>query len=644
MVRIAFSILFCAVPALADKTWVEFYDFSATGKLHVARQTELRRVTRPVAEMDASGNLLGDRYVMSGSRLDIGFRLEVENEAQLRVQGLYHELQSFALKEMLKRGYISPSLFEDVSYAMHIWQPAQIRFALDLMELTKTEALRRYNGEIPWDRVMGGQEFYSQHRRRRRPRSGKTPRAFEVRVDTSTGRVTVDGKGIPEEEETLTFVRASILIGLGQTVNMKTGDLEKLPLSWENYPRRHPLAFPPGSNPPHMAEFSRALAGDSVLGGSLPELIRLSLYWLEAEARLRDVPPEQYLIFAHGLDKAHARYFQQAFRMQPFTAEAQRTILENNGDVPPLSAMPPIDSGTAVTFTTLAEGVKRPGLSPRGISLTRSWRASVCGDHERADAFEREFYRGVFWHMGFPQEVQSTPVCIQDLSPVSLLPSLDEVHRWGVSGDYSKLFNRAGDMKWDPNFWAPYWNGGSFILPEIHTAEGTRPLGFVRMDNLSNAGEAYLREILIQTYAVQWLRITKANKESRQKVLDYLHHLERTLPPIPNAPTTPLGPDPQPHEILDRFVYVFFTDQPEVRNSAVKLGGKAFRGNAYTVPKIFVRVGKDGVKVVRTEMTGEGWGIVFRPRQILGFGPIRRTANCSKHLLDYFLLQAAAQM
>lgn len=591
----------------APKTWVELYDFSATGRFHVARKTSLKRVTAGPWIVDPVGNIRTHRYIMQNSRLDIGFRLEVVNKEALSVETLYQELQSFALKEMLERGYISPSLFEDVSQALHIWKPPQIRFALDLTEMSEAEALQRYDGNIPWHRVMGGKEFHP-----------KGP---------------------------LTFVRASIMMGLGQATNLRNGAMHTLPLSWEHYPEPHPLAFPAGSTPPPMVEFSRALAGDSVIGGSLSELVRISLYWLEAEARLRQTPLDQYLLFAHGLDKKHARYFRQAFRMKQFTAEAQQAILESRLNFGALPKGSP-EGDRSVAFTPLAEAVKIPGLSPTGLSLTRSWRAGVSGSEERAHAFEREFYRGVYWHMWFDDSVQKMPVCIQDGSAVATLPALEEVYRWQKEGDFGKLFTRAGKMKWDPNFWAPYWNGAPFILPEITTAEGVRPLGFVRIDNLTDAGEAYLRDILMQTYGAQWHRVRGASLDARRIMVNYLHQLESTLPPVPGTSSVRLSADPSNEEILDRFVYVIFTDQTAVRDLAVKMGGKAFRGNSLTVPKIWVRVDADGVKVLRSEIAGEGWGVVFRAPQIRALleskpAPI---ATCSQHLLDYFLLQAAAQM
>lgn len=594
--------------APTPKTWVELYDFSATGQFHVARRSALKRVNAPEWIADTADNIPHHGYVLQNSRLEIGVRIEVANQEALKSETLYQQLQSFALKEMLERGYLSPSLFEDVSYAMHIWKPSQIRFALDLMELPEAEALELYKGKIPWHRVMGGETF--------RP-----------------------------PNKPLVFVRASIMLGLGQVVNWKTGRIHTLPLSWEHYPERHPLAFPEQSTPPPMAEFSRALAGDSVLGGSLSELIRLSLYWLEAEARLRHVPKEQYLLFAHGLDKAHARYFRQAFRMKQLTPEIRQAILNQRLDFAALAAGSP-DGERSVTFTTLAEATQIPVLNTTGLSLTRSWRAQICGSETNAHAFEREFLGGVFWHLMFPDEVQKTPVCIQDTSPVGILPALDEVYRWQRGGDFSKLFTHAGNIKWDPNFWAPYWNRGAFLLPNIDTAEGVRPLGFIRIDNLSNAGEAYLKEILMQVYAAQWHRISGANPQSREMILNYMRQLARTLPPVPGSLPAVVGENPTVNEILDHFVYTFFTDLPQVRDAAVRLGGKAFVGSTVTIPKIVVRLGANGVEVLSSNFTGEGWGIVFRASQIRAMLDPKHapTAKCSRHLLDYFLLQAAAQM
>lgn len=610
MPRISLLLNFLAVftsAQAADKTWIEFYDFSATGQFHVARKTGLKRVTTSVWIADESGNVRRHRYVMQNSRLDIGVRFEVENQEALKTETLYQQLQSFALKEMLERGYISPSLFEDVSYAMHIWKPGQIRFALDLMELSEAEAQKRYDEKIPWHRVMGGETFHP-------------------------------------KDKPLTFVRASIMVGLGQMVNWKSGKIHTLPLSWEHYPDRHPLAFPEHSTPPPMAEFSRALAGDAVLGGSLSELIRLSLYWLEAEARLRGVAPDQYLLFAHGLDKAHARYFRQAFRMKQLTPESRQAIVDGRLDFAGLPAGTP-DGERSVAFTTLAVASKIPALNTTGLSLTRSWRALICGSEARAHAFEREFLGGVFWHLMFPDEVQKTPVCIQDASPVALLPALEEVYRWQRDGDYSKLFNRAGNMKWDPNFWAPYWNRGAFLLPGIDSAEGVRPLGLVRIDNLSNPGEGYLREILAQVFAAQWHRLHAASPEARETILTNLRQLAQTLPPVPGASPARVEGNLSVDEILDHFAYVFFTDRPEVRDAAVRLGGKGFRGKTLTIPKIKVRLGAGGVEILSTEISGEGWGIVFRADQIRALAKgITPTATCSKHLLDYFLLQVAAQM
>jgi hypothetical protein len=610
---------FSAAHANPPRTWVELYDFSATGLFHVARQTELRRVNSGTWIADATGNIRRHRYVMSGSRLDVGFRLEVVNEEEVRIQGLFHELQSFALKEMLQRGYISPSLFDDVSYAMHIWKPGQVRFALDMIELTEAEANRRYDGNIPWHRVMGGKEFHP-----------------KTKLNKSTGQT------VPAP---LTIVRASIMIGTGQLPNLKAGGYYSMPLSWEHYPEPHPLAFNEGSVPPLMAEFSRALAGDNVLGGSLSELIRLSFYWLEAEARLLGGSPDKYLLFAHGLDKAHARYFRQAFRMKQFTKEARQALLENGLD---FSALP-LGSATddrSVTFTTLAEATKIPTLNTTGLSLTRSWRSGVCGGEDQQHAFEREFYRGVFWHLIFPDEIQKTPICIQDLSPIAMLPALNEIHGWQREGDFSKLFNRAGNMKWDPNFWAPYWNRGAFIVAEVRAADGIRPLAAVRIDNVVDGGEPYLREVLAQTYAAQWHRLYGANPDSRRVILSYLRQLEATLPPVPGTIQRPLSVEPSPDEILDRIVYMVSTDQPAVRDLALRLGGKAFPGNALRMPHIKVRVEKGGVTVLRNEIAGEGWVVVFRANQIRAMAEqiSQPRATCSGHLLNYVLLQLAAQM
>lgn len=620
----------------APKTGIATYDFSATGRWNAARVTNLQVVPSPIFVAQPNGVIRAHRYATQENHVLVGLDFRVDGEA-LQNTNLYQKLQSYSLKEMLKRGYISKTLFDDVSYATGIWRPDQIRFAVDWIEMPIAEAKRLYGGNIPWDRVIGGPE-----------------RNFIPDTETWVN--------VPPEwwvskwpgDEPLRLVRTSIMVGLGQVMDLRTGAVPSLPLSWETYPDPHPLAFGEArkrpENIPLMAEFSRALAGDAVTGGSLTEPIRVMLSLLETEARLRQGKTAEYLIFAHALDKKHARYFQTAFKMKPFTAEARQAILDHRFDFATLPDGRAEDE-RSVTITTLAE-VTGKVVSTALLSDWHESRLPFCGGvRGRTEAFQRAFFEGVWSHLQFPSQVTAAPVCVSDFSPVLMIPAFEQFIRWQINGEEATALMRTmGNVDWDPNFMAPYFIGQRYTFyPQAFAPEKvqTQPLGVVRIDNLDPKAATqfpeYLPNVLLHVYRRQREAVLQATPQARETFFTYIRSAAEAAPEAVGITRPKLPASLDVDTVLDHVLYLVSTGDPEVRRTLEDLGGFPIPVDSYGIPELEVVEGD--IRVKKPIIT-QAANVAFRGSQIRAL--TRHTShipvNCPRHLVDFFLLQAATQL
>lgn len=631
--------------AAAAETGIAIYDFAATGRWDMARVTTLVNDSTPL-------NFPGGqpRYRIKENHILKGFDIRMEN-GQVREGNLYQMLQDYSLREMLKRGYISKTLYDDVLYASHIWQPSQVRFAVDWIEMPPAEAERMYDGKIPWDRVIGDplRDLLKDH---------------EQWPDVPPER----WKDLWPRDIPLRLVRASVMVGLGQETDLRTGKVRPLPLSWEVYPEAHPLAFRERGKLPLMAEFSRALSSDGVSGGSLIEPVRILLEQLVVEASLRGSTLEKYIIFAHSLDRARARYFRTAFKMRSFTDKTRDTLEAGafDGHVGPDT--PGLVSNRSVAFTTLADVTK---LIPiEGISSDRHELDSLCWGPGTHRSVLRAFFQAIYVHLNFPNvPQQNNPVCIQNYSNLVQLPALDaflaegalNYERTGVDFDHDRdnakfngLMELLRHIDLDPNLYSPFWQGNSYIFfsEQGLNFQGQMPIGMVRIDNISEAAvrahPGFLATVLKVTYGRMLRQMTSASKIAIQAFYSSMRvgipQMHSSFPPHLRVQ---LPEHFDPVAILDHFIFAVTTQSPYVRDRLVEIGGISNDVPAYGLPELRGRLVNGELEIVSVghAIVSPGYVVTLRPAHIreLPRPGAPTEFSCPTHLVDYFLQQAPAR-
>lgn len=615
----------------APRTGISVFDFAATGTWTGARVTDLEQGELIVPILSNRGLIRNHFYRMTDVRTISGGDLVLDGE-EVRGPNLYQQLQDFSLREMRRRGMISQTLYEDVLYARDIWQPSQIRFGVDWIEMTFREAEEFYKGQIPWSRVLGG------------------PIRFFVDNMEKWPDVPPDAwKTLWRPDEKIKIVRASIMVGHGQALNFQTGEYERLRMSWEHYPSPSDRAFKSRDKLPLTAEFSRALSTDGVSGGSLTEPIRVLLSILETESALAGVDPKNYLIFGHALDRAHARRYAQSFEMRPFTDDMRESLELGNFPTRALESARPTELEKAersVLVTTLAH-VTSELITTANLSAYELRRRSYCRDIPNgALASRRAAYEGVFSHLSFPLvPLQHGPVCFTDHTPVSVM----KLAQWAYENDLSDenatgLTKANGRLNWDPNFNAPYWSVPSYIDYDARMkTPGPPSLGVLRVDNLSEAAvmadSMFLERVIAASYAglrQKLLALPPPLVPTFLSVVTQVHFMNGAQGGLPDFRNV--------DDILSRFTLLFVTASEKIRDELVRRGALVVQSKGVGNADSFKLKLVDGKPMVDdSQWIADGY-LVFLPFSKIKNTATPTTVRCDRKIIDFILLQAAAQL
>jgi hypothetical protein len=614
----------------APRTGISVFDFAATGTWSGARVTDLEEAELLVPILSNRGQIRKHFYRMTEVRNISGGDLVVNDQA-VPGPNLYQQLQDLSLREMRRRGMISQTLYEDVLYARDIWQPSQIRFGVDWIEMSFREAENFYKGQIPWSRVLGGPIRFFVDNMEKWPDA--PPDAW---------------KALWKPDEKLRIVRASIMVGHGQALNFQSGEYERLRLSWEHYPSPSERAFRSRDKLPLTAEFSRALSTDGVSGGSLTEPIRVLLSILETESALAGADPKQYLIFGHALDRPHARRYAQSFEMRPFTDEMRESL--EQGMFPSEafgSPQPELEkTDRSVLVTTLAKVVSDL-ITTANLSAYDLRRRPYCQEIPHGTlAARRASYEGVFSHLSFPLvPLQQGPVCFTDHSPVGVMKLAQLAYDNDLSDANATGLSRAnGRLNWDPNFNAPYWSVPSYIHYDSRMkTPGPPSLGTLRVDNLSEAAVVadpmFLERVIASAYAGLREKILALPPPLVPTFLSvvtqvyYLNGAEGQLPDFRNV-----------DDILSRFTFVFVTASEQIRDELVRRGGIVVNSTGVGNADAFrLNVVNGQPMVDGSKWIANGY-LVFLPFSKITKTATPTTVRCDRKIIDFILLQAAAQL
>jgi hypothetical protein len=619
-----------SVLSAAPRTGISVFDFAATGTWTGARVTDLEEAELLVPILSNRGQVRKHFYRMTEVRNISGGDLVLDDQP-VPGPNLYQQLQDLSLSEMRRRGMISQTLYEDVLYARGIWQPSQIRFGVDWIEMSFGEAEELYKGKIPWARVLGG-----------------PIRFFVDNLEKWPDAPPDAWKALWKPDEKIKIVRASIMVGHGQALNFQTGEYERLRLSWEHYPSPSERAFKSRDQLPLTAEFSRALSTDGVSGGSLTEPIRVLLSILETESALAGADPGKYLIFGHALDRAHARRYVLSFAMRPFTDEMRRSL--ELGKFPADA----IETGStelekterSILVTTLAK-VTSELITTSNLSDYELRRRPYCREIPHGVlASRRASYEGVFSHLSFPSvPLQQGPVCFTDHTPVSVMNLAEWAYDHDLSdGNATGLMQANGRLSWDPNFNAPYWSVPSYIHYDSRMkTPGPPSLGVLRVDNLSEAAVVadpmFLERVIAYSYAGlrrKILTLPPPLVSTFLSVVAQVHVMngsEGDLPDLRNV-----------DDILNRFTFVFVTASEKIRDELVRRGAIVVNSTGVGNADAFKLKLVDGKPVVDdSQWITQGY-LVFLPFSKITKTATPTTVRCDRKIIDFFLLQAAAQL
>gem|GEM_PF-5111110 len=615
----------------APRTGVSVFDFAATGSWTSARVTDLEEAELLVPILSNRGQIRNHFYRMTEVRNISGGDLVLDDEA-IPGLNLYQQLQDFSLSEMRRRGMISQTLYEDVLYARDIWQPSQIRFGVDWIEMSFQEAEGFYQGKIPWSRVLGG------------------PIRFFVDNMEKWPDVPPDAwKALWRPDEKIKIVRASIMVGHGQALNFQTGESERLRMSWEHYPSPSERAFTSRDKLPLTAEFSRALSTDGVSGGSLTEPIRVLLSMLETESVLAGADPKNYLIFGHALDRAHARRYAQSFEMRPFTDEMRASLEQGNfpTDAFEHARSPELEKAErSVLVTTLAkvtsELITTSNLSAYDLRRRPFFREITNGSL----ASRRASYEGVFSHLSFPLvPLQQGPVCFTDHTPVSVMKLAEWAYENDLSDENATGLTKAnGRLNWDPNLNAPYWSVPSYIHYDSRMkTPGPPSLGVLRVDNLSEAAvvadPVFLEWVIAYSYVGLRQRILALPPPlvpTFMSVVAQVHFMNGARGDLPDLRDV--------DDILSRFTLLFVTASEKIRDELVRRGAIVVNSKGVGKADSFKLKLVDGRPVVDDSKWITDGYLVFLPFSRIAKTATPATVRCDRKIIDFILLQAAAQL
>ncbi|MCB0404772.1 MAG: hypothetical protein KDD51_08285 [Bdellovibrionales bacterium] len=219
---------------------------------------------------------------------------------------LLSELQEPALKAMLRDGYISRVLYDEVLENAEIWEPSQLRLAYTWSELTYDQANALFSGTIPWDRVLHGSQ---------EPLPNATPES-----DWQPDQVWEREKTWPRNRP-LRIVRSMMMVGVGQVFDPLTGEGTYKPMAWQKAKEHAAIASLDRNIFPFVAEYTRALAYSGPLAGDSSQVYRALLSILQHEARIRGYREKDVFLFARAFSRGRLAVFETKFAARRFTPE-----------------------------------------------------------------------------------------------------------------------------------------------------------------------------------------------------------------------------------------------------------------------------------------------------------------------------------
>lgn len=611
--------------------FVSLYDFSASNRFSQYRLTDLALVQDEGIPVRPDGTPARPltRYFAVAESLKATFGTEV-SYGPVVSQSELKTLQHDALRKMLEAGYITQDLFDGVVEDGGHWQPHQVRYAVAWSELTWDEAQEVFNGEIPWNRVLGY----------------KTPQ--------------VPPKIWPRGKK-LRIARSSLMLGLGQRTNPFSAEEERHLLAWETEKENQALAPLDRSVFPLAAEFKRAHSHPAPLAGDLriPFLPLLGL--LQAESRIQKVHPSDYAVFVETLKQDEGNYFARAFRgvvwdtplRQFFSNDRARALARVEEKRRERRAVTEAGLDRAVLFSTLADLEKNflpHGISRRDFLLSRASRGMLS--LESARHIQETDQTDIWWYFLFPE--QKAPICVLNTSVLTAISILSPLVRSGVTEDDAAngvLRHLRSEGGRDRNLFSEYWIQDGY--PLSHPSGGSGPTAAsgdlfvpyeadyfggslfgslhhtgtneIRIDNFDTAvaareGDAWVAGVLLEIYETFRDRYRNAGPVEHENLQMFLD--QNGL----SGPNTP-------EYFLELFPLRVSSEDLAFTRQLIRLGGEPEQANSLDFPS--VQQTENGYQgKIRTDRSAAR--VTFKPVHMqtlqarFPYGP--RAGKCTQHL------------
>ncbi|MCB0418281.1 MAG: hypothetical protein KDD39_11565 [Bdellovibrionales bacterium] len=537
-------------------------DFSTYGRFDSATAVESRAVRDPRWFADPSGVVRkGPVRFETEHVLYIGsWRLR---DGSFCPTALLSELQEPALKAMLRDGYISRALYDEVLENAGIWDPSQLRLAYTWSEMTYAQAQVLFEGKIPWDRVMHGTQ---------EPLPIADPTA-EWHPDQVW-----DWEQTWPRNRPLRVVRAMMMVGVGQVFDPLTGERTFKQMAWQKAKVHASIADLDRKVFPFVAEFTRALGFGGPLPGDSFQVYGALLSILQHEARVRGYREKDVFLFARAFSRGRVAVFESKFAARRFTPEL-KSLFENEPQTAAESYLNLVPRNRekiedAVVLATCRETGKDFRLQDFSQRL---WKIRELSKFQftpwKAWKVVEDYYsevRPAFRLAGDRKDLSAYPILVMNASPTPQAFMYGLFHDLGLEDDESaraiwEYLREFGSFMPEPM-------GRGWLEPLATTARAEDLQFGVGIFNLDEraalADPTYVAAVLVGVRDHYLARFESPNpmiRSALRQTVDEVRRLKGSGVPMSEY---------DPREALAEFDYFVGTSSPVIAAQLESLGGK----------------------------------------------------------------------